>query len=279
MKKFLFVCMLICSCTDYDTETWNSDSLTVEGQIETDKFAVIRLTNSLPFKGIIDSMEVAKSMETKAKVELFDGEHTEILTLKRDDSSFPFLYYRSNIIKGEIGKEYQLSISIRGKEFLSKTTVPEKANVLDIGFSEWTEDGIVFPDFKDIKIIIDNKTLKNKYFKILIKNEKENKFEFARPFIFNTENIYTENFPVVVSYVKFDDDGKKENQLRVGEIIELKIVAITKAQFDFWKSVKGDATSLLEGASLANQVPTNISNGAFGYWSGENAVSYRVQIP
>ena len=278
MKKIVFLSLLFFNCLNNETDILSSDKLTVEGQIEEGEFARISLTNSLAFKGVIDSLEVAKSIESKAKVVLSNGETSEILTLKKDESRFPFLYYRSNLIKGEIGKTYDLSVQIRGKEFVSKTSIPNKAGVLNIEFLDWIEDGIVYSEFKDIKITIQNGDLEDKYFKIFIKNEKEEKFELARPFIFSTENIATETFPLIVSYIKTNDDGENENQIKVNEIIEMKLVAITKDQFYFWKSVEGDQTSILENASFANEVVTNISNGAFGYWSGENTSNFKFEI-
>ena len=279
MKKIIFLSFLLCSCLNTETDILSSDKLTVEGQIEEGKFARISLTNSLQFKGIIDSVEVAKSIESKAKVVLSNGEVSEILTLKKDESRFPFLYYRSNLIKGEIGKTYDLSIQIRGKEFVSKTSVPKKAAVLNVEFLDWKEDGIVYPDFKDIKLTINNSNLEQKYFKIFIKNEKEEKFELAIPFIFSTENIATETFPLIVSYIKTDKEGENENKIRINDVIEIQLISITKDQFYFWKSVEGDQTSILENTSYANEVVTNISNGAFGYWSGENISSFKFKVP
>jgi len=121
----VFNLFTILSCTINDTEKKVSEKLTIEGQIREDEFAEIFLTNSLDFEGIIDSLTVAKSVESKAKVTLSDGEITEVLTLKRDNSRFPFLFYRSNLIKGERNRKYDLTVFLGGKEFSSNTTVPE----------------------------------------------------------------------------------------------------------------------------------------------------------
>ena len=280
MKKYTLILFLVfLSCVATEMDVLSSDKLTVEGSITENNFAEIYLTNSLPFAGIIDSLEVAKSMETKAKVELSNGDVSEILTLKREDSRFPFLYYRSNLIKGEAGKTYDLSINIRNKTFTSKTIIPEKPEVLKVEFLESIKGGIPDPDYRDIKLIINNETPTARYFKLLIKNQNEDIFEFARPFIFNTENIFTNIFPVVVTYIDFDDDtGERINKLRVGETIELKLVAISKAQFEFWKSIKGDESTFIENSSFTNEVASNIDNGAFGYWSGENTLLLKFVI-
>ena len=275
-KQLLLWCLVVFSCIENNENT--EDKLTVEGTIALDQFARINLTNSIPFKGIIDSLEVIKSIESKAKVELSNGLVTEILTLKKDDTKFPFFFYRSNTIKGELNKTYTLSISIRGKLFKSETYLPEKPNILNLDFTDWSDDGVLVPESKNINLTIDNNTFTDRYFKVLIKTENEKRFNLARPFIFNTENIFTTTFPLSISYIKFNDDGKKENLIKIGEVINLKLIAITKAQFDFWKSIEGDVTSPLENSSFTNAVDSNISNGAFGYWSGEQTAAIKLNV-
>jgi len=89
---------------------------------------------------------------------------------------------------------------------------------------EVRNDGVLAPELKDIRLEIQNNKALTSYYKIFIKNEDEEKFEFARPFIV-------------------------------------------------------DQSSILENSSFSAEVITNISNGAFGYWSGENSVSFKFQIP
>lgn len=281
MRHFflLVISILLYNCVNNDALLLESDKLTIEGRIEEGKFARVFLTNSLPFRGIIDSLEVVKTIETKAKVVLSDGKISEILTVKKDVSRFPYLYYRSNLIKGKIGDEYELSVTIRGKEFVSKTSIPKKVEVISYDFLDWNNDGVIHPNFKEIKLTIRKSKLKNTYYKILIKNEKEQKYELARPYIFNTESVTTDTFPVIVNYIKTNEDGENESQIKVNEIIEMQLIAITKEQFDFWKSIFGDKTTILENASFTNEVESNISNGGFGYWSGENVVYFKFNIP
>lgn len=279
MRKLLFLLGILIGCSENDTTIRSSDPLTIEGQIQENQFATIYLTNSLAFEGVIDSLTIAKSIESKAKVMLSDGNNSEILTLKRDDSRFPFLFYRSNIIKGETGRKYNLSIEIRGKKFISETVLPKKAEIESIDFIEASKDGIKTPDFRDIKLTINNSTpSKTMYFKVLIKKEEEAQFFNASPFIFNTENIFTDIFPLIITYSK-RINGSEVNQLKINETIEIQLVAISKEQFDFWKSVKGDQTTIIDNSSFSSEITTNISNGAFGYWSGENVTNLKFTIP
>ncbi len=270
--------VLILSCNINDTEEQTLDKLTIEGQIREGEFAEIFLTNAIAFSGVIDSLTIAKSVESKAKVVLTDGETTEVLTLKRDDTRFPFLFYRSNKIKGALNKKYSLNVSIREKEFLSETSIPKIPVINKIEFLETSKDGVLTPEFKDIRLEIENDPNVVSYYKTFIKNEADENFEFARPFITNTTNIKSAIFPLIVNYATFEN-GFKENLLFVDQTFEIKLISITKEQFDFWKSVVGDESVIVENSSFGQAVTTNISNGAFGYWSGENGIALKVKIP
>jgi hypothetical protein len=277
MRFFLLIFVIL--LTNCETETLiPEDSLTIEGQIEEGEFAKVYLTNSLPFLGRIDSVDVAKSIESKAKVILSDGITSEILTLKRDNTRFPNVFYRSNKIIGQRGTNYSLKVSIRGKEFTATTDIPEKPIVLETSFSNWIEDGIETKSYKNINLLIDNSNKTNRYFKILVKTDEENIFVPANPFLISTENISTTHFSLITNYLDKDDKNEIINRIEVGKIIELKLVAITREQFNFWKSIKGDITTLIQSSS-ANSINGNISNGAFGYWSGENQEILRFKIP
>lgn len=274
----LLITLTVIGCSISNSEIEKSDKLTVEGEIREGEFAEIFLSNSILFEGIIDSLTVAKSVESKAKITLTNGEVTEVLTLKKDDSRFPFLFYRSNLIKGEIDGEYNLTVNVRGKEFNAYTKIPKVATVEDITFLQAQKDGLITPGVKDVRLLIRNRQEQTSYYKILIKNENESKFEFASPFIVSTENVFTETFPIIVNYNTFTS-GSKESLLFAGEVFEIKLIAIAKAQFDFWKKVRGEESDIIENAAFTQEVPSNISNGAFGYWSGENVTAIKFKIP
>ncbi|MDO6759016.1 DUF4249 family protein [Tamlana sp. 2_MG-2023] len=280
MKKYFFLPVLFFSlaCTSNLEEDSYQDKLTVESVIEEGEFARVYLLNSIPFKGVIDSLEVIKSIETKAKVVLSNGEVSEILTLKKDESYFPFFYYRSNVIKGDLNKSYNLSINVRNKEFTSKTDVPQAPHVVDVEFIEAQYEGEVFPDFRDVKLTMQNSNIENLYFKFFIKNEAKKSFSNANPFIINTEIIDSNTFSVIIRHFKDTEGDGKEEFLEVGTKVDLKIVAITKEQYEFWKSVKGDQTTILGSSSFSSNAKSNISNNAFGYWSGENAVTFNLEV-
>lgn len=280
MKKLrlVFLAIGIISCEKVSNDTLDTNSLTVEAQIKEGRVAEVYLTNAISFESTIDSLSILEAIESKAKVVLSSGEDSEVLTLKRNDNRFPFAYYEGNEIKGEVGKEYALTVSIRGEVFTSTSSIPEKPRILDVDFMDAVNENDPNEKVVDLKLTVENNR-EIKYFKILAKNVNENKFSNAKPLIFSSETLSaTESFPVFISYSK-EIDGKFVNQVKPGESYEISLIAISKEQFDFWKSIKGDQTSIQDNASLSINTPSNISNGAFGYWSGENVTTIRVDVP
>ena len=76
------------------------DELIVEGWIDADGFPVVIITHSLPVRlkdeGIKVS-QIAKFMETSAKVTVSDGETSVTLTGKLDQGYFPPYIYRQSL--------------------------------------------------------------------------------------------------------------------------------------------------------------------------------------
>jgi len=268
---FLLIAILVLSsCNTIENEGDFKEELTIEGYIEYGKHAYVYLTVSLPFLGEVDSLEIMKAMETKAKVELISENFSEILTLKRDDSRYPFLYYRSNLIKGNVDENYEIKVSLGGEEFTANTQVPEEPVITSM-------EAIDSKDEKRIKLSIENNYLKNCYYRVLIKDETESKFSHAEPYIVNNENVKTEQLINVIKYMK-RIDGEKENQLAEGGVYDVKLVAITQDEYLFIKSVKGDKETDASIPSFSEEIYTNLSGGAFGFWAGEHSTQKRIVI-
>jgi hypothetical protein len=270
---FIFlIIILAASCNKSDIELSYAKGLTVEAFIDNDKQARVYLTKSFPIDGTIDSVALMRNIESHAKVTVSNGEISEILSLKRDDSRYPMLYYRSNKLVGKAGDIFTLQIDLGGKSYFSNTEVPENSIINNFEFISVPNQ---VPDIiRELTISVDNtKPEVKKYFKLLIKNEKiESKYSFASPAIFTNETTTQNEFDVFVKYPEsYDYDFIK------GEEFFIKLQRITKQEYDFWKSIKGDETRLLNMKSFSEEIPSNIDD-AFGYWGGQNTSSYRVVV-
>lgn len=249
------------------------NNLTVQASIDEGNFAEVYLTNAIPFSGVIDSLQIVKAVESKAKVTIIaaDGKQ-DVLTLKRDNTRYPFLFYQGSIIKGEVGAEYVIDIELGGETITSTTNIPDAPIFEKIEFIDYYEDNLLQEDVKDLKLTLTKNSTETEYFKFKIKqNGVDDNFISTDPYIINTENINTASFSFILKYKSLNNDVNKiENRLVLGQEFFLEIISITQEEYEFLKAIGGDETTLLDGFSFNEQVPSNLSSGAFGYWSGEN---------
>ena len=117
-----------------------AELLTVDASIENDQDPVVILTRSLNYFSKISAEVLGNTIIKDAEVFVSDGTKTH--QLRRYDvvvpgTTIPFSFYSSDpanpstIIKGELGKNYQLRIVWQGKEFTSSTTIPQLRKVID----------------------------------------------------------------------------------------------------------------------------------------------------
>lgn len=266
MKLVLFLCCFCFCCSPDGFDNTIHNSLTVEGYIEPGKYARIYLTKNLPVIGTIDSLDLVDSIETTAKVELFSENTSEILTLKKDLNRFPFFYYRSNIISGDINKNYTLKISLNNSIYNAETTIPSQPIIESYNFENTKKDSL-----RKLSVSFKKQLDLVGFYKCFIKHNNDDVYTKAKPFIFNDSLVISNTYTVSFLYDKIVDNEIK-NQMKVGDTIEFKISSIPKTEYEFWKAIVGDQTTLNNDVLFTQNTPTNIFGAkAFGYWSGQNS--------
>lgn len=275
----LIICM---SCFNEKSDDVNEvDDLTIQANIKEGEFTEVYLTNAIAFSGVIDSLVVLKAIELRAKVMISDPfGNSEILTLKADQTQYPYVFYQGNSIKGEANVAYDIGIELDGKLFNSSTKIPLKPSVDSFNFVDSFNDGILQEGVKDLQLILNNDINEIQYYKFWVKdNFLESKFFPAKPFIVNTENVSGDTFSVLIEFDRLNvETDEIDNFFVQGRESLLDVIAITKEEYDFLKAIEGDETTLLEGVSLNEQIPSNILGGAFGYWSGENSFQFSFEV-
>ncbi len=271
MRIKTILLLVVCfGCKKETIENAFKESLTVEGIVEHNKPVKVYLTSNLPFKDSINTIELLKAEEGRAKITVSDGNDTEILLLDRDNSRYPSIFYRSLRIKGALDKKYNLNIILNKTEYSSITTIPNQPMIQSVKVVEEKQGD------KVIALRIKN-TSYFAYFKLFIKLKNDKKYLRANPFIFNNE-LFDVNEDLQF-FIKGDMDKIIEN-FEVGDVYDLKLVGITKDQFLFYKSVFGDETSLGGSTTFSENIESNIlgGNDVLGYWSGENSIDFKIRI-
>ncbi len=262
--NFLILLVLV-ACNEFEVPLNNTKGLTVEAYIEAGKTPKVYLTSPIPISGA-EEIDLAKAIEGNAKVEISDGTVTEIAIFDADNSRYPNRYYRFLDIKGKVGGVYTLTITLEDVVYEGVTTIPVAPVINEVSYIEKvTHEGEL--GGRNIKIDF-KKTMENQYCKIFIKRRSEEKYAKASPFLVNNLFSGGAGYTAYIDYMIEDALGRKVTNLHYGEEYSILVQTITEEEYNFWKSLLGDATTLVKLPSFSLEVPTNISNGAFGFWGG-----------
>src|SRR5262245_60933615 len=121
-----FVAMLFLACEpepQLDIVTYEP-RLVIDGSIESGGFPRVVLSRSASYFAAIDSSNIRDLIVSTAKVTVSDGNESEVLTLKRDNTFFPPYYYQGTSLKGQAGKSYTLTVEVKGERYEASTTIP-----------------------------------------------------------------------------------------------------------------------------------------------------------
>lgn len=269
----MLLLFLACKNDDLDLPQFIEEGVTVEAYVNANKTPVVYLTTGLPLNGFKE-IEFLKSIESTAKVEIVGNKTSEIATFSKDNSRFPSRFYSFDNIKGKVGELYKLKITIGDKVYLSETKVPQKpvlSNISVIKKSTFKE-GIY-----NLKIDLKNPETIT-YYKFYIKNKKEDKYEKASVFVVSNEFINTSILTVFNDIFDRDENDDLVSLLQNNNSYDLRIVSITKEEFDFWDRVLGSQTEIFNLPNLAQEIPSNISNNGFGFFSGNTELLTSITI-
>lgn len=270
---FLFVVVIfLVACNKTTVEFPFERNLTVEAFIEEGKQAKVYLTYNFPIDQVVDSIALLKSIETKAKVSISVDGMEEILILRRENSRYPMLYYETDKIIGSEDKIFNLNIRAEGKDYYSKTYIPEPFLIEQFEFIPHVSN---LENHRDLYITVENpEPEKINYFNILINNPKESKnYQFTNRGLFTNETASDSGLSIFVAY----PDSFIDDHYMVGDTLLIKLQSITKLEYDFWKSINGDNTQLIKLKGIDEEIPSNVEH-AFGFFGGRNVSSYRIVV-
>lgn len=274
ISYFLLLILLISCGNNQEVESVYEEALTVEGYVVKGELIKVYLSSNLPFQGELTDRDLIAAEEGTAKVTVSDGFSTEILTLRRDDTRYPNVYYQSKNMRGLVGRAYDLEVVLKGVAYTSNTVVPVVPVVHKIGVIDGAKK-----DEEVIQLEIENE-LELAYYKLLIKNAEENVYVWGDPYIFSNElTDKNENINLVVEYTE-NVDGVEISKLYKNNIYDIRLVKISESEYRFYKSVYGDYTTLFASGTFSENIETNIKGGndVFGFWCGENLLDLEVKI-
>jgi len=245
--------------------------LVVEGWIENGKSPLVIITRSSPYFDSITFQTILASIVGNADVYVSDGVTTEKLQYTSDMSFFPPFYYKGSTIIGEIGKTYSLSIDVDGQNYKSITTIPETAKWDTIWFklnpdsdsignvyATAQEDGSMYNYYRAYTEILHF----DKDFVPILGSVWDDKF-------FNGQKFTAQLYHGIASNINEPNpDNSRGLGYKLGDTVLTKLSTMDFESYKFWKAAESEIFSGGNPFSSTTTVPSNISNGALGCWTG-----------
>ena len=225
----------------------SANQLVIEGMI-TDQLGVqtITLSESVPYTNSNTYPAV-----TGAQVLVTDDNNQSWTFTETKPGTYTF-----NSLKAEPGRKYTMKVVTNNTTYNASSTMPSA-----VALDSLTTKIITFGG-DDLKVVEahyqDPADQVNQYRMVLKVNGVQIKAVFA-------ENDRLTNGNNVTSTLFYDDDANEE--LKTGDVAEVELQCIDKDVFTYWYTLSQQTQNGPGGGVTPGNPPSNISNGALGYFS------------
>lgn len=277
ISSFCIILLLNFACEEspFEEDRDFNPLFVVEGRIETNSYANVIITRNVPYYFELDSADMLKLIIRQARVEVSDGENSEVLTLRLDENRFPPYFYQGRFIKGEAGKTYRLNIKYGEFELNAYTTIPE----LPIVDSAWFEAAKEQPGYGNINVSLYNKPDDEVFYRFYTRSYSGTR-GFSPCLLANFDARFFPEEKITLSLNKGPDSFMKmrdaEFLYNEKDTVILKVCRIDREQYKFWESYHEETFGSSNPFTAASrQVRSNIEGG-IGNWGGFAVSTYLV---
>lgn len=245
--------LLVTSCEkeiDLDLED-QSGQIVIEGNI-TDQAGpyFVKITKSVAF-----TQANQYPVVTNAQVVLSDNTgQTETLQYAGNGN------YKTSTFVGHPGRIYTLTINTEGKQYTAQSTMPQA-----VSFDGLEQDSFLVAgqtSYTLLPLFVDPATLGNRYLFVYTVNSNPKKFfsEFSD----NVNNGLPNQRPLLLPN---DDSNANDIKVVAGDVIHVEMQCIDDKVYTYYSALLQLSGSGPGGGITPANPPSNISNGALGYFS------------
>ena len=166
--------------------------------------------------------------------------------------------YQASSFQGQSGRTYTLKVQTDGKEYTSQSKMPEA-----IQFQGLEQDSFMVAgetSYTLLPIFVDPPALGNRY--LFTYSVNDNPKKYFSEFSDNVNNGAPNQRPLILP----NDDEDGDVKVKVGDKITVKMQCIDDAVYTFYSALLQLSGGGGGGVTPTNP-PSNISNGALGYFS------------
>ncbi|HRP88849.1 MAG TPA: DUF4249 domain-containing protein [Edaphocola sp.] len=265
-----------------------AEKVVVEGSIELNQPPFVLLTKSFGFFSKLDLSSLQNSFLSGAEIFVSDGSrNVQLKEYSIDTLGNKFNFYTIDTSKpadlsfiGQVGTAYHLKIVYNNKTYEASTTIPQPVSFDSLWSEPFPTPIPDHPEFRRVSAsYTDPVTPGNRYrYFISVNNGPFNASTFStiNDDIINGTHV-TMNFYNVTSPMDTSSNLEKFAFLP-GDSVVIKLSAIDKESYNFWETLEFSVGTTGNPFSTPIKVPSNISNGALGVWTGYGSSYNKVFI-
>jgi hypothetical protein len=171
--------------------------------------------------------------------------------------------------KGVPGHTYTLTVNANGRQYIATSTLPQQTTLDSISIKSFDFGG---DDNRQVQVhYSDPAGVANQYRYVVKVNGKQEKAVYAENDRFTDGNHVTS----VLFYPDDDDDNFK---LKIGDTVEVEMQCIDKDVFTYWFTLMQQSQNGPGGGTIPGNPPSNLSNGALGYFSAHTSATKTLVV-
>lgn len=244
----------------------------VEGYVEPGTNPYVLLTKTVPYASATDQNSLSKVVVHNPTVIISDGNITD--TIQQLDGVGSLLYV-STKITGKTGGTYSLKIILPNNKVLSAQTIIPQPVLLDSIAFRYLQGvdstGYIWLKFTD-------PAQQNNYYRTFTRN-KQPQFGTASFSVFSDKFFSGMKYEYTIQNGKVTSDNTNDDDriYNIGDSVEIKFCAMTKAGYEFWKQAEAQTANNGNPFSSSAVLPSNI-DGGIGIFEGYAPTYYKVVV-
>jgi hypothetical protein len=259
----------------------------VQGQIETGLVPLVALTSTVSFFANVDLGTLQNSFLHDAHVTVADGTNT--ITLKEysvdTGTNYKFYFYSvdsSNIMIGQVGKTYTLSVTYSGTTYTAIAKIPNPKGIDSMWFDVPEFSGTKTPP--TARQLFVNYTDPDTTGDCVRYFTKRNDQEYYPSGIFSDEVVNGKTITKIGLVGGYQSSSEPQNRDSLiyffpGDTVTLKWCSIDKGVYNFWNSLEFAQNAVGNPFSSPINPVSNVSNGGLGVWSAYGSKFTTLVVP
>lgn len=267
----IIILLALVACTEeYNAETY-IPKLVVEGWIENDGYPVVILTKELPVSSeFMNIDDLGDYILRWAKVTIFDGKDSVVLTGRYDSGYFPPYVYTTSNLKGIAGKTYTLTVEYRDEQVTACTTIPQQPPSCSYTIDKCENSDTLY----QITANFTDRPNEKNYYQFFTRVGSQTK-QYLASYLGSISDEVIGNDIVEVPVYRAHQLKNEDYTpyFSIGDTVSIKFAQVDEMSFRIWDNYT-KTLSLSQNMFLStfSNLPTNIVGG-HGYWCGYGAVT------